>query len=108
MRRIEVSEPSVTDALADVVHAGQRLMADRVELALVEARGLLEQSVARAALVIVGALVLAGALFALDAALVDLVARFAPRPVAFLSCALVNGALGGSLILAGLRRKAQP
>lgn len=107
MRRNRELEPTVTEALVGVVEAGHRLVADRVDLALVEARGMIDASVSSAALLLAGALLLVGALIALDAALVDLIGRVAPRSVAFASCAAFDGALGAALVLAGLRKKAR-
>ena len=105
MKRSEPVEPTISEALIEVVSAGQQLVVDRVDLALIEVRQVVAESVTRAAPLVCGGLLLLIALVALDAALVDGLARLLPRPLAFVVCAVLNGALGGWLVFAGMRRR---
>lgn len=113
MDRPRESQETVGAALTTVIHAGQQLLADRVELALLEGREALGRAViegraalGRAALGIalgvLGGIVLLGGVVILDIALVDRLQRGSSGPVALIYCAALHGAIGSALLLAGL------
>ncbi len=92
-------EPQVAVTLIQVVEAGQRLLVNRVELALLEAQESLKQTVADTALVMAAGAALLGAWVALNFSVVELVTRGAPRFVALLSVTALHLALGVALLI---------
>src|SRR4051812_32071365 len=71
MERRNQSEEPVGEAIAAVIAAGQHLLAQRLELAILEGRQLAVDVAIRCALVFLGGLVLLGALLTIDIALVS-------------------------------------
>ena len=95
----------VGPALSNVVLAGQQLLADRVELALLDGQKALGRMATNAALLLFGGLLLLSALVVADVALIDVVARStASRTPGLLGCAALHAALGGALLLRAMRR----
>ena len=98
-------DEDVGTALTRVIVAGQRMLADRVDLALHEGRTTLRQAAVSVTLVTLGGLVLLGGLVAIDVALVDLFRSSSSNTSILLVCAAMHGLLGAGLVYAGLRRK---
>ena len=105
MNRQPAAVEKVGEALTDVIAAGQRLLIDRVDLAVLEGRESLERAAISVALIVLGVLLLVGALIAADLALMDRLRESVSRPSLLLGCALLHAALGGSLLSVGLRRR---
>lgn len=97
------TDPTVVAALSDVLNAGRQLLIDRVELVLLDWRQSFERVAITAALLVLGGLLLFGALYGAEVALIEVISRHASHSTALLSCAAWNGALGGGLIFAGIR-----
>ena len=101
------SQEDVGPALSRVFVAGQRMLADRVDLAIHEGRATLHQAAVSVTLVTLGGIVLLGALVAVDLALVDVFRKSAAGWAILLVCAALHGVLGAGLIYGGLRRKVE-
>ena len=95
----------VGTALSRVIVAGQRVLGDRVELAIHEGRQSLHQAALGVTLVALGGIVLLGALVAVDLALVEMFGRGNSRSEAMLVCAVIHGVIGGALLYFGLRKR---
>ena len=92
-------------AMVDVFVAGQRVLIDRIDVALIEGGRTLDRVAARLALVMTGALLLLGGLVIADVALIEQLSASSARGPLILGCALFHAALGGALLRYGLRRK---
>jgi hypothetical protein len=84
--------------LIQVVEAGQRLLVDRVELALLQAQQSFKRAIVDVALVILAGAALIGAWVALNYALVELLTRSASRLIALLSIAALHATVGVALL----------
>jgi hypothetical protein len=96
--------PSVPGALDRLVDAAQQVVADQVDLALLEARDTLRRTLSGAALLMLGTLLAAVAWGAIMIAAHELlVQRMAPwQSLGVIG--LVNGFLGAGAAIAGVRR----
>jgi len=105
------ADTSLVAAVVDVLDAGQRVVLDRIELALVEARATARGAVTSIALAIAGIGMLLVGWIAANAVGVLFLERYLTRAQAFGVAALVNFAVGGgALLLArrGLRNASDP
>jgi hypothetical protein len=94
-------ETSLVAAVVDVLDAGQRVVLDRIELALVEARAAARGALAGVALMVAGLGLLLVGWIAASAVGVMLLERYLTRAQALGVAALVNFAVGaGALLLA--------
>lgn len=98
----------VGSALEDVLHAGQRLVADRIDLARLEVKEASQRIVAGVVAGAVGAFLLAYAWVVVMSALIGWISMGISAPVAYLLVGLVNAMLGASLALAGVQRMRKP
>lgn len=95
-------EPSVIDAVVRVVDAGQRLVLARVDLLRADFNELASRSLRSAALVGLGAFMLAAAWCALMAAAAAWLRNYLPLPMSLLVVALATAAVGAAAILVGV------
>jgi hypothetical protein len=84
--------------LIQVVEAGQRLLVDRVELALLQAQQSFHRAIVEVSLVVVDGAALLGAWVALNYALLELLTRSASRLIALLSIAALHTIVGVTLL----------
>jgi hypothetical protein len=99
-------EPVVAVTLIHVIEAGQRLIVDRVELALIQTQEAFKQAMVDTAILLAAGAALAGAWVALNYAVVDLVGRRASSGFALICCMAIHALLGASLLTWRLRRRA--
>jgi hypothetical protein len=92
------AEPAVGVTLIQVVEAGQRLLVDRVELALLQAQQSFQRAIVDAARMVAAGAALLGAWVALNYSLVELVTRGASRLVALLSITALHAIVGVALL----------
>ena len=105
MERPRDPNETVGAALVTVVQAGQQLLADRIDLALLEGHKLLGSAAVDLALVLFGGLVLLGGLITVDVALVDQMRRSDSGSAPLLYCAALHGVIGMALLVAGMWRR---
>jgi len=99
-------EPSVSSAIEHLVASSQGEVTKRIDLALLEGQELLSRTLQRAALVVCGLVLAAGAWFALTACVVLLVAPYATLTVRLAAFGLLNA--GGALGLIALAMRGRP
>jgi hypothetical protein len=95
---------SVGTALASVMEEGQRVVVDRIDLALLEARMMVSQAVQAFSFALVGVLLLAGGWIALNWALAVLLAVYVSGTFALFTVAAVHIVLGAIVLLLARRR----
>lgn len=98
------SEPSLLDSMIRIFEAGQRVILDRLDLAYFDLTQFASRTLRGAALIVVGAVVLAGAWFVLIGGVVVWMQQYLSLPV---SLALVAGAsvlVGAACIVIGTKR----
>lgn len=102
-------EPSVSSAIEHLVASSQGEVTKRIDLALLEGRELLSRTLHRAALVVCGMVLAAGAWFAVAACVVLLIAPNASLAVRLAAFGLLNaGGAAGFVTLAMRRRPPTP
>ncbi len=97
-------DPSISDALVRVFEAGQRIVLDRVDLARFDLAQLATRTLRGAVLVAVGALLIAGAWFALITGAVLWLHLYLTLPASILIVVGASAALGIAAIAAGINR----
>lgn len=99
-------EPSIVDALLRVFESGQRIVVDRVDLARYDLAQIAVGALRGTALIGVGAVLLAGAWFALMAGLVVWLHQvmLLSLPVSLALVGGLNAVVGGLAIAAGVER----
>jgi len=91
---IPSAEPSLASAMEKLLLASQRLLSDRIDLALLDLRELASRSVRALSFAVAGAGLLLGGWFSLVAALVIAADRWMPISLGVALAAFVNIALG--------------
>jgi len=99
-------EPSVSSAIEHLVASSQGVITKRIDLALLEGQELLSHTLQRAALVVFGMVLAAGAWFAVATCLVLLVTPNATPALRLAAFGLLNA--GGALGLVALAMRGQP
>jgi len=102
----DTGEPSVSSAIEHLVASSQGEVTKRIDLALLEGHELLSRSLQRAALVVCGLVLAAGAWFALTACVVLLVAPHATLTVRLAAFGVLNA--GGAVGLVALAMRGRP
>ena len=101
-------EPSVSSAIEHLVASSQGEVTKRIDLALLEGHELLSRSLQRAALVVCGLVLAAGAWFALTACVVLLVAPHATLTVRLAAFGVLNAGGAVGLVALAMRGRPQP
>ena len=99
-------EPSVSSAIEHLVASSQGEVTKRIDLALLEGQEVLSRTLQRAALVVCGLVLAAGAWFALTACVVLLVAPHATLTVRLAAFGLLNA--GGAVGFVALAMRGRP
>jgi len=97
-------ERSLLDTVIRVFEAGQRVVLDRLDLAYFDLTQLANRTLRGAVLVLVGALLLAGAWFALLGAAAVWLQQYMSLVASLLVVCGMNVVLGGAAIVVGVRR----
>ncbi len=97
-------DPSISDALVRVFEAGQRIVLDRVDLARFDLAQIATRTLRGAVLVAVGALLIAGAWFALITGAVLWLHIYLTLPASILIVVGASAALGMAAVAAGIHR----
>jgi uncharacterized membrane protein YqjE len=105
IERMETRAPSVGDAVGRVVSAGQRLIVDRIDLAVAQVSEVKEQITEVVTLMLVGVAALIVAWCALNYAFVIVVGAALSWPAALLIAAGVNVAVGVVFVKMGLKKR---
>lgn len=98
------SDPSLTDTIIRIFEAGQRVILDRLDLAYFDLSQLATRTLRGAALIAVGAVLLAGAWFTLLGGAVVWLQQHLSLPVSLGLVAASSAVLGAAAIAVGLRR----
>ncbi len=99
-------DEALGEALLGVIDAGHKVIADRLELTLLDGRRFVAWLCARAGWFALAGLLAVAALIAIDRALFEAIAPHLARGPAFLICAGLYLIAAGAALLAGLRLRA--
>ena len=100
-------EPSVSSAIEHLVASSQGEVSKRIDLALLEGQEALSRTLQRAALVVCGLVLAAGAWFALTACVVLLVAPHATLTARLAAFGLLNAAGAAGFVALAMRGRLQ-
>ena len=97
-------EPHIVDAALRVFEAGQRVVLDRVDLARLDLAQIAARTVRGAALIVLGAVLVAGAWFALMAGLVVWLLAYLALGASLALVGGISAAVGAAVISLGVQR----
>jgi len=103
-----MGEPSVASAIEHLVTSSQGVITKRIDLALLEGQDLVSRGLQRAALVICGMVMAAGAWFAMTACVVLFVIPNATLVLRLAAFGLLNAGGALALVALAMRRRPQP